>query len=346
MEKKEIRILKSDIEVPAVVQRKADVAFAQIKEERTEAMKDKNRKQQTKNGQGKIRKLMKPLIAAAACAALLAGIGIGSNWGNNGGISFGGTPFDRDSVAENQISETESEKTAVEEIAQTAGNWFTLTACAKELEPGKPVPLAEMGDSGRSWVLGGSGDRGVVDYCIGTDFLCQGENIERVSYSINRGAFQIVEPIDPAEQIVVEGQLFEGELNTGSIGGAYDESTGLQEVPCETALYQSFTLNYDRQSSERVWINICNECPDSGEIFEMIWGDEGEATPLEKMSEGINRLLDGTVITCTAHYVDGTSQSVEIAVSSSVMTYGEAGADGAGEIPQDTEGVFITFEAK
>lgn len=341
MEKKEIRILKSDIEVPAVVQRKADVAFAQIKKERAEAMKNTNRKQQEINGQGKIRRLVKPMIAVAACAALLAGVGIGNYWKNNGGTFPGGNL-----AAGNPTAETGPENTVAQENAQAAGNWFTLTACAKELEPGKPVPLTDMGDSGRSWALGGSWDRGSVDYCIATDFLCQGENIERVSYSISRGAFQIVEPTDPAEQIVVDGQLFDGELNTGSIGGGYDELTGQPVIPCETALYQSFTLDYDRQSSDTVWINICNECPDSGEILNLLWGDGGEAKALEEMSEGINRLLDGTVITCTAHYADGTSQSVEIAVSSSVMTYGEAGATAAGEIPQDTEGVFITFEAK
>lgn len=388
MEKKEISILKSGIEVPPVVQKKADAAFAAIQKERTEAMENKEREQRTKKERGKIRRLVKPLIAVAACAALIAGAGSGlesvlehtpfsgnfsaglfadrtaeQNGGSmneNGGIA--GVSDENEVLSETQNGEAvrsgesgqNGESTAddgtgkTEETQErrTSRNWFTLTACAKELEPGKPVPLTDMGNSGRSWVLGGSGDEGRASYCIATDFLCQGENIEQVSYSISRGAFQIVQPIDPAGQIVVEGQLFDGSLNVGQIGSAWDEETGLEIIPSKTALYQSFTLDYDRQSSDAVWINICNELWNSEEIVALIWGDGGEATPLEKKSEGINRMLDSVVITCTAHYADGTSQSVEIEVSSSVMTYGEAGADGNGEIPADTEGVFITFEVK
>lgn len=327
MERKEIRILKDDIEVPAVVLEKADAAFAQIKKERAGAMKNKNEK-------NKVRKFVKPVIAAAACALLFAGIGVGNHFGNH---------------AEEPAAESENgqeEMLAADETMQTQENWFTMTAYAKELEPGKPVPLTNMGNSGRSYVLGGS-DNGNVNYCISTEFLCQGDNIERVSYSINRGAFQIVQPADVNDRIIVDGQPFPGELNTGSIGGGWDEAIEEPQDIYESALYQSFTLDYDVQSAAHTWINICNECPDSGAIKNLIWGEGGEGKTLEEMSDGINRLLADTVITCTAYYTDGTSQSVDIAVGSKVMTYEEAGEPaGEDEIPQDTKAVFIIFEVK
>lgn len=331
MERKEIRILKDDIEVPAVVLEKADAAFAQIKKERAGAMKNKNEK-------NKVRKFVKPVIAAAACALLFAGIGVSNHFGDHLGNHVEGPAAESENGQEEML--------AAEETIQTQGNWFTMTAYAKELEPGKPVPLTNVGNSGRAYVLGGSDD-GNVNYCISTEFLCQGDNIERVGYSINRGAFQIVQPADVNDRIIVDGQPFPGELNTGSIGGGWDEAIEEPQDVYESALYQSFTLDYDVQSAAHTWINICNECPDSGEIKNLIWGEAGEGKTLEEISDGINRLLADTVITCTAYYTDGTSQSVDIAVGSKVMTYEEAGESaGEGEIPQDTKEVFIIFEVK
>lgn len=331
MKKEEIRILKSDVEVPEIVLKKANAAFAQIKKERAEEMKNEKRNLSLGKEKGKIKKYAKPVIAAAACAVLFAGIGICNSAGRN---------------QEAPLLETESgqgERVTAAETAQVQRNWFTMTAYAKEMEPGKPVPLTNMGDSGRSYVLDGS-ESGSVDYCISTDFLCQGENIDHISYSINNGAFQIVQPINPEDRIIVEAQLYEGKLNTGTIGGGVDEALEEQPVLYETALYQFFTLDYEKQSAGNTWINICNECPDNGELLHLLWG---ESATLEDASEGINRMLADTVITCTVYYTDGTSQSVDIEVGSRVMTYEEAGEpSGEGEIPQDTENVFITFELK
>lgn len=326
MEKKEIRDLMNDIEVPALVQKKADAAFAKIKKERAEAMKN-NKEEQKKEFSG-IRKFVKPMIAAAACAVLAAGVGAGSRMVKN--------PVLEIKDGSDEVSEQDRE---------VQKSMFTMTAYAKELEPEKPVPVtgAEVSTSKRSWALGGSEDEGSVTYCIGTAFLCQGEGIERVSYQISRGAFQIVQPIDPDERIIVDGQPFEGELNVGSIGGRYDETVEVPPELWETALYQSFTLDYDRQSDEDTWINICNEIPDSRDILDLIWGD---GHSLEDKNEGINRMLDGTVITCTAYYADGTTQSVNIEVGSRVMTYEEAGEAYEEEIPPDTKEVFLTFEVK
>lgn len=325
MEKKEIEILRSDIEVPEVVLEKADAAFARIRKERAKEMENKERGK-------KIRRYVRPAVAAAACALLFAGIGTAGHMGKSGEGIVAGTK----AVPE--------ETQAPEGTVQAPENWFTMTAYAKELQPGEPVPLAGVGDSGRTYVLGGDEADGSVNYCIGTDFLCQGENIERISYSINRGAFQIVQPVDRDGSIIVDGQAFLGELNTGMIGGSYEEGADEGTESYECALYQSFSLDYEAQSLDGTWINICNECPDSGELIDLIWG---EGKTLEEVSEGINRMLDDTVITCTVYYADGTSQSVDIAVSSRVMTYEEAGEPaGAGEIPQDAENVFIMFEVK
>lgn len=330
MEDKEVKIFTSDIEVPAVVQKKADAAFAQIKKERMDAMNEQKRDTRTESGKKKILKYLKPVIAAAACAALIAGGVLSVNVGKD---------YDSPDFAVNSKNNGEQ---VLEEATQ--GNPFVLTVYAKELEPGNPIPLVlQEGGLGRAYVFGGN-EEGNVNYCINTDFSCQGENIERVGYSVDHGAFQIIQPIDPEDRIVVEGQIYNGELNTGSIGGGYEENPDVQPELYETVLYQSFILDYDRQNDENTWINICNEIADSGEIMDLIWGAE---TSLERENEGINKMLDHVIITCTAYYSDGTAQSVDIEVGSRVMTYEEAGEpSGKGEIPQDTKGTFITFEVK
>lgn len=218
-----------------------------------------------------------------------------------------------------------------------------MTAYAKELQPGRAVPLTTTGDSGRSYVLSG-GEDGSVSYCISTDFLCQGENIERIGYRINRGAFQVVQVEGQDDGVIVDGQPYDGKLNVGGIGGGYDEASDEPQPGITFDYYQSILLDYDRQSADTTWINICDECQNSTEIFDLIWNDANDP---EQENEGISRLLSGTVITCTAYYTDGTSQSVDIAVGSCVMTYEEAGeVCGEGEIPPDTRRVFITFEVK
>lgn len=325
-------ILTRDIEVPAIVQKKADAAFAQIKKERSETMKNETKTKLTQGRQSRLANYMKPVIAVAACAVFITGVGVSTHVGKDGNHLV---------LEENNHYKEGNDKTVLDSFVPR--NMFTMTAYAKELEPGKPVPLTNVGSSGRSSVIC-SDEYGNVSYCISTDFLCQGENIERVSYSINQGAFQIIQPINNDDKIIVDGQLYNGELNTGSIGGGFDETVEIPPELYETKLYQSFTLDYDKQNAANTWINICNECPDGSEILDMVWGD---TSTLEAQNEGINKLLDYPVITCTAYYTDGTSTSVNIEVSSRIMTYEEAGENyGKGEIPGDTEGMFITFEVK
>ena len=200
-------------------------------------------------------------------------------------------------------------------------------------------------DKSGSWVLGADEQSGILDYCIGMpDLLCEGEQIESVTYSINHGAFQIVQP-EQEESIVIDGQLYEGGLNTGSIGGDYDEERGGEPSrPFEVVLYQSFTLDYARQSDEFTWINFCNVRQESGDIIPLFWGEEISA---ETYQSGMQKMLDDTVITCTVHYADHTSQSADIKVGAQIMTRREAGdVQEEGMDPEylEEETVAVTFE--
>lgn len=342
-----------DVDIPEIVQDKAEEAFSTIITERKSTMKKWNRK------------VTKIMAAAAACAVIAVTanvIAVRSGRGNIGdqeitenNLNGPGIEIADSSSGVSDISAQETAEgkdagelsafdkmftlyvKAAEADEQQSGEDQTEDEQSKQLSVGKPIPLLSA-DKANSWVLGGDDEHGnVVDYCISMPFTCVGDHIEKVTYSINNGAFQIVQPEN--ETIIVDGQLYEGELNTGMIGGDYNEENGgLPSRPFETVLYRSFTLDYSRQSDVYTWINICNNRSVSEDIFDALWGD---GKSLEDMNQGMQQMLDNTVITCTVEYSDHTSQAVDIRVGSKIMSCAEAGEEPKYEGEQS---VYVTFE--
>ena len=315
-------VFLNDVEVPEVVWEKLDAAFLIIKEERDNTMKKEKR----------IQKKYAVTVAAAACmTAIVAAVAVNGGWMR---------PASDVAEIPSLVSDAAEIPSDIDMVS-TNEDTFTLAIMGAELEKDKPVQL--VSDSSLitekyagDWMIE-SREGGGVDYCINVPFTCQGNNIKNVTYSINNGAFQIIQPV--GESIIVDGQIYDGELNTGMIGGFDDESIDGVPVPAyETLFYRSFTLDYQKQSDEKTWINICNECPDNGELESMIFG----YTTLENNNLGIQKMLNHTVITCTVNYTDGTSKSADVLVNSCIMTCAEAGAE-IKEDP-DREEIFITFE--
>lgn len=342
-------IFLEDVDVPEIVQDKADSAFSAIYEMEGKCMM-KNNEVNNKEGK-KNRKIVKVAIAAAACAAVavMAGTLTGS---------LKGILKHSDTASADAREETAS--TAAEDRLATAidtiDRMFTLRVKAAEsengetipIEKGHPVPVVSSDDKTAGWAFGGTEDNGDVNYCINIpSFICEGKDIESVTYSINRGAFQIVQPEDK-ESIVIDGQLYGETLNTGSIGGGFDENEEIPSRQFETVFYKSFTVDYDRQSDAETWINIANVLQGRKDIFDLLFSGEYSN---EMQNSAIQQMLDNTVITCTASYADNTSQSVDIKVDSRIITYEEAGEPEGGMLVQDvngerweTETVVITFE--
>ena len=234
---------------------------------------------------------------------------------------------------------------------------------AVPLKEGHPIPLITNSSKADSWVLCDDDNGNTVNYCINIpQITCEGDDIQSITYSISRGAFQIVQPT-AGESIILDGQAYDGELNTGSIGGHYEDDEnakeagnpgstdsdirpedGPQEDPYEILLYHSFTVDYQKQSDENTWINFCNVLPDSSDISQLIWK---EGATEEDQLQAMQKMLDQTTITCTVNYTDQTSQSVDIKVGSRLMTRREAGEPlDPGMSPEELEEqtVVITFE--
>lgn len=347
-------IFLEDVEVPKIVQEKADSAFLAIQTERGFQMND-----MVKKGQRNV--FSRKIAVAAACMAFVVAAGALAG-PLKGVLGHSGT----------------GPQEALLSAADQIDNFFTLQVKAAgagegqtvPLTEGNPVPVTINSQKTAAWVFDADDmDGSIVDYCINIpQIACEGDGIESVTYSINNGAFQIVQP-EGGKSIIAGGRLYGGELNTGSIGGEYkdaedaknadgqfyvgganteymeedygEEREGLPSEPFEKLLYKSFTLNYDRQSDEHTWINICNERPGSEEIIQLIWNNEGSE---EKSSSGIQKMLDNTVITCTVNYKDGASRSADILVDSRVMTRREAGEPADEGLDPEEKITVITFE--
>lgn len=348
---KKNNIFLEDVDIPEVVQKKADDAFFSIKTERICSMKKtdfvntdfantdfietdngKTEATQEKDKTNNRRKKTKiaGILAAAACAAVIITTGSFTD-------SFKNIFMTSDTKPADMIG-----KESGDSLLTTVDNMFTLQVKAAEsgeepvlLTEGQPIPIALSDNKSTSWVLGADDmEGGILNYCISIPPLtCTGDNIKSITYSINKGAFQIVQPENAeniiiggpenGESIVIGGKYYNGELNTGNIGGDYSEDRdGAPSRPFETVLYESFTLDYSRQSDEYTWINICNELCNSEDIISLLWNEE---STIEEYNAGLQKMLEPTIITCTVHYTDNTSQSAQIKVDSSIMTRKDAG---------------------
>lgn len=98
------------------------------------------------------------------------------------------------------------------------------------------------------------------------------------------------------------------------------------------------TLDYPKESDVYSYINIGDGILDKKELQDTIQDDN---STLEEKNEAINKLLNNTVIKCTANYSDGTSEDVDILVKSQIMNCQEAGETSADPSEMNT---YITFE--
>lgn len=311
MGKKERIMFNGEIEIPETVQKKANLAFSQIKNERVANMEQNisnNQDFQKKAKRGKT--VRRTCAAVAACAALVVAAG---SW-------YAGQPVEQSEIAAQDG----------EEHAEKISKLFMLTAKAaetgKRIEMTKGKPVAITTEDADSWVLGGNED-GTWSYCFNLPFQCEGENIDSVSYSINRGAFQVVEL--EGTSIIASGKETAEPVNSGLIGGSDYEA-----IPTTINYYTEYTLDYDRQESDATWINMVRD--------DIKFSDPDLPQSENKSDEDVKKVFDelfgDVMITCTVHFTDGTSETIEIepgVVITTAMKNGEEYRD-----------VALTFERK
>ena len=302
MSKKVSEILNSDIQVPEIVQKKADVTFSQIQSERENNMSKKNLK------------VTKLFVAMASCAAFIIVASTTNNYLNR--------------------PQEEKETTVAENTTTEKENLFTMKVMAAQAEVTAQKPVAIAQNNRISHSISGDSDTNTASYRIDMPLYCEGENIESVTYSINKGYFEICENITDDFQSVVESGEPLDENSNEYINPIYNDN---EEIVAQQALkdYTEYTVYYDDQQKEGVYVTFCNDeipFPDFGSMIDKRTKTE------EEISAAYQKLVDGVVITCTANYKDGTKKGAKINVGAAALTYEEIG--------MNVDGMTLQIEGK
>lgn len=156
-----------------------------------------------------------------------------------------------------------------------------------------------------------------------------------VSYSINKGAFQIVHPVD--NNIVLKGEAVKLPGDVCKVGGGFDIETG--EFVCETSTdyYKNFTLDSNNQSGDYVFINVADYLEKRTDIAKCFEGSEN-FTP-EEECEAYNKLLEDIVITCSVEFENGTVAEKQLKLVAKTYTETDT-LEGGEEYEYKAVGVF------
>ena len=278
----------------------------------------------------KQKKILKPVVALAACAALVIG------------ISYGNVT---EKIIGTHMLSSESDNSATGKT-EDIKNGFSVKVKAAEvqkLERGKETAVITQKDMASSgW--SGPETTNEIGYQIQSPIVCEGRQIDTVTYSLNHGSFRVVQP--DGKQYVLAGTEYKGVAQNKNYGGVKIEMEDSKTKMLEKE-YSSFTISAKDQ--KKVYIYLCDRKKVSDKIYDKIWNSDGEdEKKLDARVQGMNDVLDNLVMTCKITYKDGTSEKADIAVKKKAMTYKEAysGKKTDEKIKQlaDEKDEFTTFE--
>ena len=265
----------------------------------------------------KQKKIFKPVIALAACAALVIG------------LSYGNVT---EKIIGTHMLSSESDNSATGKT-EDIKNCFSVKVKAAEvqkLERGEETAVItqkELGSGGWS----GTDSTKEISYVIESPIVCEGKQIDTITYSLSHGSFGVIQPKE----------------NPCVLEGTECEPKGASKVKLMEKSYSSFTISAKDQ--QKVVIYLRDNKKVSGKLYNKVWNSYGDdEKSLDVRTQGMNEVLDNLVMTCKITYKDGTSEKADIAVKKKAMTYKEAysGKKTDEKIKQlaDEKDEFTTFE--
>ncbi len=300
-------LLGMDIEIPEIVEQKAMDAFAAIQKEVGATYDGKNAHKMGKNASDSKRrnKWLKPLVAVAACAAILV-TSIGTSIYRQNATSPSVVTLDK-RILENDSAHRFSIQVMAAELDE-AGKTMELTE-------GKAIPVA-MGGYSQGWSMG-TGSDGNTSYSFDLSLTCVGDGIETITYSINHGNFYVVHP--EGDGFVVSGTpAREGELTDVFY---FDEMPGTV-----TEKYDSYTVNYNYQSGENICVYLQDYLPGRTDIAEHLMYEGTGLLYAKNQIEGISKMVEDKIMTVTAKFTDGTTEDYQVVFGATYM-YLELGVE-------------------
>ena len=255
-----------------------------------------------------MKKIWKIGVAAVACAALLVA----------GTIAAGHQTVQKEPGA-----------------VSISKNPFVICAQAAELTKDKPVYIKESVSNTFGYAAWDDGKTGKMGFVMEMPLSVKGDDIKTISYHIKNGFFQVTDTGE-TDDMIVDSEAYEGDTAEAGITERGETEATLdiyqkhaddymvKEVPSgakEQAL-SSYTVAYDRQSSENTTINICGTQELSQDEITAMHSSTTDPGELAKLYD---KVFKDTVITCTVTFTDGTSQKRQIGIGGAVMTYEELG---------------------
>ena len=212
----------------------------------------------------------------------------------------------------------------VKEYGYLSANRFSIEINAQTLNNKNEVAISsDMGFAGGM----SEGDDNDVSYTVEFPVKCSGENIKNVTYSIQGGIFNISSK--KSERVIVKGTKVENRIKTP---WTLVQGADLMEQ------YTSFTVNYDKQTSDKTTIMIGNNSSQlSGSQREKIIDMRtfiGAENKKEK--EIYDNFYKNLVIKCTVTYKDKSTESKEIRVSARLGKMSEIDSDIEGKKDKNT----------
>lgn len=207
----------------------------------------------------------------------------------------------------------------VDYIKGNEENSFTIKVSAAELNEDEPTYIGEY--TSNSYGIGYWED-GKCGFCLGTDFICEGEGIKNITYSIKNAAFNIIGMEDESLDgnfIVTDSIPYEGNIKEVGFDGKDEDYEG--GVPANNYV-SSYTVKYDNQSSTATAIVIHGNNELDEEAYNEYLNDQCANRP-ELTAEILDKLLKDVVITCTVEFEDGSTSSRDVVIGATIMKHSD-----------------------
>ena len=284
---------------------------------------------------------VRPAVALVACAALVAGIG------------FGNLP---DQILSNTGLYHKMDISAGKPSPNVEDGFVMKVKAAevKELKKGETqAVIYSGGTTGEAW--SGSNDNNEISYMIDLPLVCEGKNMDTITYSVNKGCFRILQPKN--KPYVIKGEECEKPKQVSSGVEIEIEPDAADEK--EAKYYKSFTISAKDQNRKDVEVAICDEKKLSRELYKQLWENNSAGTTDEEIiaeADVKNEVLDSPQVTCKINYQGNAQQKTEtakVAVHLEAMTYKEAADKSSDkalkkelEQMKDQMGIFVAFERR
>ncbi len=309
MKKNEENIFLKDIEVPEIVQSKAEEAFLKIKMEEKNIMQKKENTNTNKNY--KVRKFVKPLIATAACAALVITVFICRNIDH----TKPDEPMTVGNDEKNNISFPD----------------FSITAYAAELN------IAEASEGNIIFTDVGISENGYT----GILFNIQGNEISDVDISIDKGELYSAR-IEHTTEDALSDWMAQGMPDMDDNPDTYTivETFGLEQRE-EKPDMQNVRMYHCTKRGTNIMEKYDSEAYYGFYIPDNTISKIDDETDLAIAYHNMLHIFDKAVLTVTVTYSDGSNFTKEYVLSAAKLSQDENGTISQKEWKGGDEGAFV-----